>query len=108
MIYGIDFDGTLCEHAYPNIGVPNIRLIVLLRNLKQEGHKLILWTCRDGLKLVEAVEWCNEHGLEFDAINDDLPEIKESFTFKSQKVYADIYVDDRNVTIKDFITGMEK
>ena len=102
MILGIDFDGTLCEHTYPAIGKSNMQLINKLKILKENGHKLILWTCRDGIKLDEAVEWCKKLGLEFDAINDDLPEIKKSFTFKSQKVYADIYIDDRNVSIEGF------
>ena len=102
MIICVDFDGTLCEHKYPEIGNPYNELIKKLIIRKISGDKLILWTCRDGIKLQEAVEWCKNLGLEFDEVNDDLPEIKESFTFKSKKVYGDIYIDDRNVLIKEF------
>jgi len=100
MIIAVDFDGTLCEHKYPEIGEPYFHIISRLINRKLNGDKLILWTCRDGIKLQEAINWCKELGLEFDAINEDLPEIKETFTFKSQKVYADVYLDDRNIFIE--------
>jgi predicted mannosyl-3-phosphoglycerate phosphatase (HAD superfamily) len=103
MILAIDFDGTLVKHAYPAIGEPNTHLIYKLKKLQEKGHKLILWTCRDKEELVEAVEWCKLIGLIFDAVNDDLPEIKKSFKNKSLKIYADIYLDDRNISIQDFL-----
>ena len=99
MIIAIDFDGTLCTHAYPEIGEPikeNIRLFIRLR---KSGASLILWTCRGGYYLEEAIKWCKKQGLEFDAINDDLPEIKSFNKLpKSNKVYADYYFDDKNIT----------
>lgn len=100
MIIACDFDGTLCVHKYPEIGEPNYNLIVTLIKKRRAGNKLILWTCRDGERLDEAVEWCRNSGLVFDAVNEDLPEIKRTFTFKSKKVYADIYIDDRNFCFK--------
>ena len=96
MIVSFDFDGTLCKHEFPKIGSPNIEMINLARRLKSEGHKLILYTCRDGEYLKDAVDWCKAWGIEFDAVNDDLPEVKKEFYCKSVKVYADIYIDDRN------------
>jgi hypothetical protein len=101
MIICIDFDGTLCEHRFPEIGQPYLGVIEKLKARKQNGDKLILWTCRDGKPLDEAVEWCKQFGLEFDAVNDDLPEIKKSFIFKSKKVYGDVYLDDRNITTEN-------
>lgn len=106
MIIAIDFDGTLCEHQFPEIGEPNLTLIAILIAKRKKGDKLILWTCRHSIRLDEAVEWCEMLGLEFDAVNDDILETKETFTFKSEKVFADIYIDDRNVLIRDFITGV--
>ena len=103
MILGIDFDGTLVKHAYPEIGEPNLLLINKLKSLKEKGHKLILWTCRDKEELQAAIEFCKSIGLFFDVVNDDLPEIKKNFKNKSQKVYADIYIDDRNFTIEEFL-----
>ena len=42
MIIGVDFDGTLCEHKYPEIGNPYLILINTLKQLRNDGHKLIL------------------------------------------------------------------
>lgn len=91
------FDGTLCESIWPGIGSPNMELINHLIKRRKQGNKIILWTCRVGDRLQEAVEWCRNHGLEFDAVNDNLPEMIEYFGNNTRKVYADIYIDDRNV-----------
>ena len=68
VIYAVDFDGTLCESMFPEIGVPNMALINHLIKRREQGHKVILWTCRVGEWLQNAVEWCKELGLEFDAV----------------------------------------
>ena len=98
-IYAVDFDGTLCEDAWPEIGKPNNALINRMIKLREEGNKVILWTCRIDDKLTNAVDWCKEHGLEFDAINENVPEILETFGAEARKIYADIYVDDRAVDL---------
>ena len=100
MIISVDFDGTLCKHEFPLIGSPNMELINTIKRWKSEGHKIILWTCRDGKYLDEAVFWCRERGLVFDAVNDDVKEVKDNFVSKSTKLYADIYIDDRNYCFK--------
>ena len=96
-IYAVDFDGTLCESTWPGIGSPNIALIEHLKKRQKQGNKIILWTCRFGEHLQEAVEWCKSHGLEFDAINENLPETLEHFGTESRKVYADVYIDDKAI-----------
>ena len=103
MIIAVDFDGTLCKHKYPNIGREFILRIKSLIRRKELGDKIILWTCRDGKELQEAIDWCKGFGLEFDAVNEDLPEIKQLFINKSCKVYADVYLDDRNVTWEELV-----
>lgn len=95
MIIAIDFDGTLCSNAWPLIGAPRTGVIEYARQRRQGGAKLILWTNRRGERLEEAVEWCRVHGLEFDAVNENLPEIVEKFGGDCRKVYADEYIDDR-------------
>ena len=42
-IIAVDFDGTLCSDCYPDIGKPNLPLIELLKALKREGCRIILW-----------------------------------------------------------------
>lgn len=99
MIYAIDFDGTLCINGYPNIGQPIYKTITFCKERKAEGHKLILWTCRSGKHLDEAVAWCKEQGLTFDAVNENLPEMIELFDNDCRKVFADYYIDDRNLVL---------
>ena len=69
-IIAVDFDGTLCFSNWPELGEPNCHLIEYLRNWREQGNKLILWTCRAGDALERAISWCHDHHLEFDAIND--------------------------------------
>ena len=94
-IYAVDFDGTLCENAWPEIGKPNYMLIQILKALREKGDKFILWTCRTANRLDEAIAWCKEQGLEFDAVNENLPEIIGQFGTESRKVFADVYIDDK-------------
>lgn len=97
-IYAVDFDGTLCESEFPGIGAPNIFLINHLIKRRKQGNKIILWTCRHGERLQEAVDWCSQHGLEFDAINENLPETLEYFGgSESRKIHADVFIDDKAV-----------
>ena len=94
-IIAVDFDGTLCYSKWLELGEPNMPLIEYLRSWKDQGNKLILWTCRAGEALDKAVEWCREHHLEFDAVNDNLPEIIELYGNNSCKITCDYYIDDR-------------
>ena len=96
MVYAVDFDGTLCVNDYPEIGVPRRDIINFIKNRRSSGDKIILWTCRSGRELESAVRWCTSHGLEFDAVNDNLAENIASYNNNSRKVCADFYIDDRN------------
>ena len=101
-IYCVDFDGTLCKDAWPEIGEMNIALIEKLKKLQKDGHRIILWTCREGNELTPAVNACKELGLIFDAVNDNLPDMVEQFNGNDcRKVYADYYIDDKNLLIWD-------
>lgn len=100
-VIAVDFDGCLCENAWPNIGAPNHRVLRRLRWLRATKQaKVILWTCRVGTALEEAVCWCHRHGLDFDAVNDNLPERKLLYGNNSRKVGADEYWDDRAVAVR--------
>ena len=94
--WAVDFDGTLTTGGtWPNIGKPNVNLIELLKLARTMGVKLILWTSREGRYLTEAIEWCKDYGLEFDAINDNLPETIEKIGSNTRKVIAHLFIDDR-------------
>ena len=99
-VLAIDFDGTLCEHKFPNIGEPNWELIHYIQWRQKHGAKTILWTCRTGGKLNEAVKWCEERGLYFDAVNENIIiDVVNAYGSECRKVYADEYYDDRAVHI---------
>lgn len=100
MIYAVDFDGTLCRNAWPEIGEPNFELIRFLKQAKANGAELILWTMREGETLNQAVEWCSQHGLEFDVVNDNLEQLKAAYCNNPRKVYADYYIDDHNMSVE--------
>ena len=95
IIIAVDFDGTLCENKYPDIGEPNTALIQYLIYHQQCGDKIILWTCRKNKPLDNAVQWCKEQGLEFDEVNNNLLEIVNAWGEDTRKICADIYIDDR-------------
>lgn len=103
-IVAVDFDGTLVEDKFPDIGKPYYTVIEILCYLQQrDGLKLILWTCRTDNNenekyLTEAIEFCSERGLEFDAINDNIQEVKDYFGNNPRKIFANYYLDDRNIS----------
>ena len=121
MIYAIDFDGTLVNNRFPYIGEERKFSTLMLndakigefipatdfcKELQRKGHKLILWTSREGEFLQEALRWCLYRGLIFDAVNDDLPQVKQCFpdelkswegSKRARKIHADVYIDDKAV-----------
>ena len=99
----IDFDGTLCANKYPEIGEPNTALIEYLAGQRRQGWKIILWTCRTGRELLDAVDWCKAHGLVFDAVNKNLPETIQAYGGDTRKLSVDAYIDDRNMAVYGII-----
>ena len=97
-VIAVDFDGTLCEDKWPEIGKPNTELITYLKDQQTVGNKIVLWTCRNGDRLLEAVKWCEKLGLKFDTVNENLPEVLEWMGGDSRKIFADMYIDDRSCT----------
>lgn len=93
----IDFDGCLCTNEYPNIGKPILHVIDEAKKQQAKGAGLILWTCRQGKELEEAVAACERWRLHFDAVNENLPSWKEFFRNDTRKVGANEYWDDRAV-----------
>lgn len=104
-IYSFDFDGTLCTNKFPDIGEPIENVVELAKQLKREGNYLILNTMREGLSLENAIEWCRNKGLVFDAVNDNLPHMKDFFKNNPRKIFANYYIDDHNWFVKGVNKG---
>ncbi|MEO6346381.1 MAG: hydrolase [Aquaticitalea sp.] len=96
LIIAVDFDGTIVDDAFPKVGKARIFAFETLKRLQEDGHRLILWTYRSGVKLDEAVAFCEENGIVFYAVNKSFPEEQFDFT-KSRKIYSDLFIDDRNI-----------
>ncbi len=97
MIIAVDFDGTIVEHCYPEIGREIPFATTTLKMLAQERHQLILWTVRRGRLLQEAVDWCKERGVEFYAVNKNFPEEQVDNDGGYCKLNAELFIDDRNL-----------
>jgi len=95
----IDFDGTIVDHCYPDIGKPVHNAIMWIKEFQKIGAKIILWTMRsnnsteNGNTLDEAVNYLKENGIELFGINENPDQY--SWT-NSPKAHGHIYVDDAN------------
>ena len=98
-VIAVDFDGTLCDNVWPEIGKEHWPVIHELQRRQADGDRIILWTCRTGVMLENAVEWCRIHGLHFDAINSNLPERITLYGDNPRKISADEYWDDHAVIV---------
>ena len=102
-VIAVDFDGTVVSDKFPLIGEPHMELVSWIKECKFKGCKLILWTCRTDVTIVDgtgalenAVNFCREElDLEFEAVNQNLPEVQEKWENDTRKVLADYYLDDK-------------
>lgn len=98
MVIAVDFDGTLTDkNIFPQIGEMKEYAREAIHNLQAAGHKVVLWTCREGRYLDDAREWLNEHGIDLDFYN------FSPYQLQSRKIVADVYVDDKNVFMVDSV-----
>lgn len=82
MIFGIDFDGTIVEDKWPEIGAPKQKVVDYIKQLQNFGHKWILWICRSDEEFPAVLKWCEEHGLHPDYVNPvDLPPVNDCMDF---------------------------
>ena len=92
----IDFDGTIVDHCYPEIGREAPKALHWLTRLQNHGARLILFTMRSdtrlgGRLLSDAVDFLESNGIKLYGVNKN-PD--QAGWTESPKAYADIYVDD--------------
>lgn len=102
-VLALDFDETI---YFNETGKVNKAVVDQAINFKNNGWKIVLWTCRSG-DLSFCINLCKENGLEFDAVNGNIPEVvKDIFNVDklpitaynngfTPKVFASMYVDDK-------------
>ena len=96
MIIAIDFDGTICRSQFPTIQGEQPYAAEVIRKLHERGHYIIIWTCRTGENLLDAINWLAGHDIPFDRVNDNHPDNIAEHGGNNRKVYADCYIDDKN------------
>ena len=113
MIIAVDFDGTLHDGEWPAIGNPLPFAIEAMKLMKEAGHILIIWSCREGKHNTKMVEWLLKKGIPFDLINENYGWMP--YGYNARKVCADVYIDDRNLgglpswrEIYDIVSGKVK
>ncbi len=94
LVVGIDFDGTIVKSKYPKIGRFKFGAKFVCRWLYRRGHTLILWTCREGPLLDEALWACWRNGINFHCWNENAEERIERYGGDCRKLSCDILVDD--------------
>ena len=86
----IDFDGTLCEFQFPDVGPPQPHVRRALETIRKAGYKIKIHSCRT------ATYWGGDsertHDLPYD-------EIIVSPTM--DKPIAEAYIDDRAITYEN-------
>jgi hypothetical protein len=97
LVLAVDFDGTVVEDRYPEIGKPLPFAIDTLKRLHADGHRIVLWTFRHGRPLRNAVEFLESQGVQLYAVNQSFPEESEQLDGYSRKIHADWFIDDRNI-----------
>ena len=96
MVIAIDFDGTITtENCFPDISELRPYVKEAIQHFQAVGHKCILWTCRYGNSLLEAINWLADKGIKMDASNENI------YSLESRKIVADVYIDDKNVFMVD-------
>jgi hypothetical protein len=95
-VFAVDFDGTLVENKFPDIGAPKEKVINYVKKIKANGGTVILWTCRDGYHLAKALKFLKDNNIPYDNVNNN-PKAE----FGSRKIYADYYIDDRAISVAD-------
>jgi hypothetical protein len=93
-VLGVDFDGTIVEHEYPQIGPEAPFAFEWLKKFQSLGIRLVLFTMRSGVELNEAVTFCQKNGIEFYGIN--VNPTQKTWT-NSPKAYCQNYIDDASI-----------
>lgn len=110
-ILSVDYDGTLFEGSWPKKGKPKWDIINKVKEFKKHNAEIILWTCREGVSLKEALKRCAEVDLKFDAINENSKsqlkymkrKMEQGEEFATRKIFADFYVGDDTMNLDIFL-----
>ncbi|MDF2563702.1 MAG: hypothetical protein K0Q53_97 [Massilibacillus sp.] len=100
----VDFDNTIAKVTnYPIVDGLIQESKEILTKYHAKGGQIVIWTCRTGIHLQDAVIFLRENNIPFDSVNRYLPwqieEYRNSFPDvepDGRKICADMYIDDKN------------
>lgn len=95
MVIAVDFDGTVVDDIFPHVGELKEHAIEAIKNFQKHGHKVVMWTCREGHYLDMARRTMEFLGITLDGYN------YSPYQLQSRKIVADVYIDDKNVFMVD-------
>lgn len=102
----IDLDGTVLEYdgnfGPKEFGPATKGIVEELQQLVDAGWKIIIWTCRGDSP--ELRNHLREQGVPFHYINDHPWNGPDG----PRKIYADLYIDDKNVEFTGIAAGLAK
>jgi len=93
MIFAVDFDGTIVTQAWPDIGEERKYAIFVMKKLQESGHKIIIWTGRNGKQLSDIMNWFLSKKFFPDAVNANL---FFNSGCNNPKIHADVYIEDKS------------
>lgn len=97
-IVAIDFDGTIVEDKFPEIGELKPGAVEAINALYKAGYTIIIWTCRTGINKARSVEFLAKQGIKWHYINEgSKANVKAYGGVDTRKVFADVYVDDKGL-----------
>ena len=94
-IIAIDFDNTIVEEKYPEIGELRKYAGYYINKLYEDGYKILINTCRAEEYQDHAETFLREKGIKFHQINNNLPESIAFYKQDCRKLSAHLYIDDR-------------
>lgn len=97
-VLAIDFDGTIAEASYPEVGKLRPGALEVINELYEEGYGIVINTCREGEALALAIQFMDKIGLKRHFVNSNFPFLIDHFEADTRKISADLYIDDKCLT----------
>lgn len=101
LVLGIDFDGTIVEEGFLNIGKIKPKTVEFMRQAIEKGHLIIVWTARSHQFEEECRKFLDENNIPYHYINENPEDPYFTKGIQGRKIYCDYYIDDRAINIKD-------
>lgn len=96
-VISVDFDLTISDSHWPNIGPPIKGAKKYINKLYDEGYGIVINSCRAGAAEGEAMKFMIDNKIKFDYFNCNVPWRIQGFGQDCRKISADVYIDDKNL-----------